>query len=430
MAWSFVLTDRAGNALGELRDATGRSLRFPLNRTPTFNFTVQTDNPFAGLFLTDDKVLVKAYDDSTGSKVLRFFGPAVGHDKTRGSQSGSIAVTAAGAQWRLDRRLIGKSNTGATFGTTALSLVDRGEIMGRIIDYLNVGDTGGALVFTTAGDTGIRRGTITGSSTTYISDWRYKVAGEAMSDLSGTLDGPDWMVRPVEPVADGLGVQIGALDVAPSFGALNPNVGWVFGAPPFNVAEWHDVGDSTSLANFAISLPSGFPDNATAAPIVDSNAAAIADRGLYEAVVASDLQTDLFRTTLVQEHVRVRKEPKRVIAFTPVAESPDVAIEDRRVPRPFADYIVGDVVRFRAVETFSTDAALILQAASGGLLPSGTLLPSGALLPGGVLDSYTANIVEYLQIPTVDLLMRVFVAQVDLDDAGVATTSLALQVDE
>jgi hypothetical protein len=425
--WTFVLSDRAGNALGELRNATGRSLRFPLNRTPTFSFTVQTDNPFSSLFLTDDKVLVKAYDDSSGTKVLRFYGPVVGHDKARNSQGGTISVTAAGAQWRLDRRLIGKSNTGATFGTTALSLLDRGEIMGRIVDAVNT--TEATNIFTTGGDTGIRRGTITASSQTYVSDWRYKVAGEAMADLSGTLDGPDWMVRPVEPAADAVGLQIGALDVSPAFGSVNDNVVWAFGTPPYNVAEWHDTGDSTSLANLAISLPPGFPDNATAAPITSSDPAGITDRGLLEAVVAADLQTDSLRTTLVQEHVRVRQIPRRVIAITPVAEDASGPIERRRVPRLFADYIVGDVVRFRAMEHFSVETALQIQASSGGLLPAGTLLPSGSLLPGGVLNTETASIVTYVQIPTVDLLMRVYVAQVDLDDAGVQTTSVALQME-
>jgi hypothetical protein len=131
----------------------------------------------------------------------------------------------------------------------------------------------------------------------------------------------------------------------------------------------------------------------------------------------------------VQEHVRVRQIPRRVIAITPVAEDASGPIERRRVPRLFADYIVGDVVRFRAMEHFSVETALQIQASSGGLLPAGTLLPSGSLLPGGVLNTETASIVTYVQIPTVDLLMRVYVAQVDLDDAGVQTTSVALQME-
>jgi hypothetical protein len=397
MTWSFVLTDRVGNQLGELRNASGRSLRFPLNRTPTFNFTIKADNPFSSLLVDLDKVLVKAYDDSTGSKVLRFYGPCVGRDKTRNAQEGAIPISAAGVQWRLDRRLIGQNIAGATFGTTSLSMLDRGEIMGRTIDALNVGESSN--VWTVAGDTGIRRGSITASSSTYVTDQRYVFAGPFMAGLSATLDGPDYVFRPVEPTTDATGVQIAALDVAPAIGTAQPNVAFKFGGPDGNVAEWKDTGDATGLCNRGVNIPSGWPDTATQQPIVWQDTAATTDRGvLYEAVIPGELQSDDLRLKLVQENVRVRKVPKRIIAFTPVAEDPSAPIETRRVPRPFADYNVGDVVHFRAIERFPV------------------------LAVDGTVQGYT-------ETPTVDLLVRVFAIQIDLDDAGVAQTAVALQDD-
>jgi hypothetical protein len=397
MTWSFVLTDRVGNQLGELRNASGRSLRFPLNRTPTFNFTIKADNPFSSLLVDLDKVLVKAYDDSTGSKVLRFYGPCVGRDKTRNAQEGAIPISAAGVQWRLDRRLIGQNIAGATFGTTSLSMLDRGEIMGRTIDALNVGESSN--VWTVAGDTGIRRGSITASSSTYVTDQRYVFAGPFMAGLSATLDGPDYVFRPVEPTTDATGVQIAALDVAPAIGTTQPNVAFKFGGPDGNVAEWKDTGDATGLCNRGVNIPSGWPDTATQQPIVWQDTAATTDRGvLYEAVIPGELQSDDLRLKLVQENVRVRKVPKRIIAFTPVAEDPSAPIEQRRVPRPFADYNVGDVVHFRAIERFPV------------------------LAVDGTVQGYT-------ETPTVDLLVRVFAIQIDLDDSGVAQTAVALQDD-
>jgi hypothetical protein len=397
VAWSFVITDRVGNQLGELRNATGRSLRFPLNRTPTFTFTTHADNPFASLLVDLDKILVKAYDDSTGTKVLRFYGPCVGRDKTRNAQEGTIPISAAGVQWRLDRRLIGQNIAGATFGTTSLSLLDRGEIMGRTIDALNAGES--TNIWTVAGDTGIRRGTITASSSTYIENQRYVPAGTFLAGLSATLDGPDYVFRPVEPTADATGVQIAALDVAPAIGTTQPNVAFKFGGPDGNVAEWKDTGDATGLCNRGVNIPSGWPDTATQQPIIWQDATATTDRGvLYEAVIPGELQSDDLRLKLVQENVRVRKVPKRIIAFTPVAEDPSAPIETRRVPRPFADYNVGDVVHFRAIERFPvTDTA--------------------------------GTVIGYTETPTVDLLVRVFAIQIDLDDAGVAQTAVALQDD-
>ena len=394
--WSFVLTDRQGNSLGELRNATGRSIRFPLNRTPTFNFAIQADNPFATSLVNLDKILVKAYDDSTGSKTLRFYGPVVGRDKTRNASGGVLPISAAGAQWRLDRRLIGQNIVGATFGTTSLSLLDRGEIMGRTIDALNAGES--TNIWTVAGDTGIRRGTITASSSTYVTDQRYVAAGTFLAGLSASLDGPDWQIRPTEPVTDAQGVQIGLLDVSAAIGTSQPNVAFEYGTGQRNVAEWKDTGDATGLCNRAINIPSGWPDTATQQPLVWSDAAAIADRGLYEAAIPGELQSDDLRLKLIQENVRVRKVPKRIIAFTPVAEDSSAPIEQRRVPRPFADYNVGDVVRFRAIERFPVTDTL------------GTVL-------------------TYSESPTVDLLLRVFAIQIDLDDNGVAQTTVALQDD-
>jgi hypothetical protein len=189
------------------------------------------------------------------------------------------------------------------------------------------------------------------------------------------------------------------LDVAPAIGTTQPNVAFKFGGPDGNVAEWKDTGDATGLCNRGVNIPSGWPDTATQQPIVWQDTAATTDRGvLYEAVIPGELQSDDLRLKLVQENVRVRKVPKRIIAFTPVAEDPSAPIETRRVPRPFADYNVGDVVHFRAIERFPV------------------------LAVDGTVQGYT-------ETPTVDLLVRVFAIQIDLDDAGVAQTAVALQDD-
>jgi hypothetical protein len=92
--------------------------------------------------------------------------------------------------------------------------------------------------------------------------------------LSATLDGPDYVFRPVEPTADATGVQIAALDVAPAIGTTQPNVAFKFGGPDGNVAEWKDTGDATGLCNRGVNIPSGWPDTATQQPIVWQDTAA------------------------------------------------------------------------------------------------------------------------------------------------------------
>jgi hypothetical protein len=393
--WQFIARNRAGAALGELRNVHDRNVRFPFLQQPTMTGRVDTNHPLAQRILDGDLTIISGYDLTVQATPL-IQGPVVGYQKTRTAQGGQIQFTVAGAGWYLSHRLIGESTGGATFGTTSLSMLDRGELIGRIIDACNAGEN--TNVFTQAGNTTIRRGTITASSSTYVSGWTYKNAWEAITDLSGTLDGPDIRVRYVEPFTDATGLVLGVMDVAPAIGQTQPNAVFAFGTPPYNVSEWTDVGDSSTLANWAVNLPSGFPDNAVDQPVTWNDASSIAQRGLHETVVAADLVTADLRLKLAQEHVRVRKTPRRVISFTPTSEDSTASIDQRRGQRLFVDFNVGDVIPFRAVERFDiTDT-------------SGTVIGQS-------------------EVATADLLMRVFAAELAIDDQGVATPTLTLQFD-
>jgi hypothetical protein len=394
--WSFIARNRVGSALGELRNVHDRNVRFPWLKTPTMTGRIDANHPLAQRITDGDLTILSGYDLTIQAAPM-FQGPVIGYQRTRNASGGQITFTAAGCGWYLDHRLLGKSNGGATFGTTALSLLDRGELIGRTIDALNAGDN--TNIFTDAGNTTIRRGTITASSSTYVSDVRYKVASEFISDLSATLDGPDIQVRFVEPFTDATGLVLGVMDVAPALGTVQPNVVFAFGTPPFSVVEWNDVGDSNTLANRAVNLPSGFPDNATAQPITWSDQPSIDARGLYETVVAADLVTDDLRLKLVQEHVRVRKTPRRIISVTPASEDSTAPASERRVPRYGLDYKGGDVVTFRAVERFD------------------------------VTDTQ-GTVIGQTEVATADLLTRVFAVELAIDDNGVATVVPTLQADQ
>jgi hypothetical protein len=395
MPWQFIARNRAGAALGELRNVHDRNVRFPWLKTPTMTGRLDANHPLAQRITDGDLTILSGYDLTIQAAPL-FQGPIIGAQKTRNASGGQITFTAAGAGWYLDHRDIGRTNAGATFGTTSLSLLDRGELIGRTIDALNAGEN--TNIFTLAGNTTIRRGTITASSSTYVSDVRYKVASEFISDLSATLDGPDIQVRFVEPFTDATGLVLGVMDVAPALGTTRTDTVFAFGTPPYSVVEWNDVIDCNTLANHATNLPSGFPDNATAQPITWLDQPSIDQRGLYETVVAADLVTDDLRLKLVQEHVRVRKTPRRIISVTPASEDATAAVEQRRVPRYGLDYKGGDVVTFRAVERFDvTDA--------------------------------TGTVIGQNEVATADLLTRVFAVELAIDDQGVATAVPTLQYD-
>lgn len=391
--WGFVLTDRFGNPLGELRNADERHLRFPLNRIPTLTFKVEVDNPASAWIALADKTLIKSYDDASGAQVLRKLGPVAGFTKERTAEKGTLDVLAAGIGWRLNKRLIGKSAAGATFGTTALALLDRGEIAGRMIDALNVGDA--TNIITSAGDTGIRRGAIAATASDWVGPWRYKPGDEVLGELSAPLDGFDWEIAPVEPTPDAIGVQLGALNIAAFIGVPNLNAAWEFGAGKRNVESWRDVTDAGALANLGIHLGAGFPDDPASAPVAYQDATGIADRGLYESVISGDVQSPELRLKLVQENVRIRKVPRRVISITPIVQDTPAANGQRRVPRPFIDFQVGDVMPFRATETFR------------------------------VRDN-AGTVISTLEVKTVDALFRCFALDLEIDNVGVAKPSLTL----
>jgi hypothetical protein len=390
--WDLVLCDRRGTPLGQVLNATGRTLRFALRGTPTLSFTVSTSHPLAPYMLQVDRMLVKAYENSTGTRVLRFIGPVTSVERVRQSATGTLAVVATGPAWRLDRRLIGQTAPGATFGTTPLVLRDRGDMMAALVDALNVGDTG--TIMCEANDTGIRRGFIRASSSTYVGPWLWKTAGSVLTDLSSSLDSPDWEVAPVEPLADTIGVQIGRLNVQPVIGSDAPQAAWEYGTGRHNVQTFRDVLDANASANRAIALPPGYPDQTVGDIQVAADTDSKDDRGLLEALVEGDLIADELRRELAEQHIAVRKDPRRIVTFTPVAETPATEA-DRRVPRLFAEFNVGDFVPFRAVE------------------------------PIEVWDE-EGNIIGFEDRKTIDATFRVYGASVAIDDNGTAITDLTL----
>lgn len=348
MAWSLVLCDPSGQPLGELNDARDRKLRFALSQPATLAFKVRHQHPMALALRDAGRAIVKAYDNRTGSKVLRFVGRVASREKVRKDLTGEVAVVCQGPSARLARRLIGKSQAGVSFGT-ALAPVSRASIVQSIIDGLLTGANGAS-----AGDTGVRSGTIVSASSTYAGPWTYKPALQALNEIMGTLDGMDWKEAPVEPAADAWGVKLCQIDAQPVIGTLRPEAVWEFGDGRRNVAEWSEQLTTEHMCNLAFHLPPGWPENATQAVQSAQDTDSVTARGLLEDVISADLSVDDLRLRLVQEHVALRARPRQVILFTP---TPDYATAAQPMPRLFSAFDVGDVVPFRAVERIEARAS-------------------------------------------------------------------------
>jgi hypothetical protein len=386
VTWVPVLTDRVGNPLGELHDIDGRTLRRSLSRPATSAWTMRATHPLARYCLDCDLTRVKWYERLGGIDSLRFHGPIASYEKTRDANGGSLALTAADPfAVTLPKRLLGVGAQGASYAT-ALAPEPRGDIAAAMLADANA-----------RGDTGLRIGTVEPTPDGYAGPYFFAPADQAISDLSTGFGVFDWWVQPTEATPDALGVGIGLLNIYTAKGATLDDVVFEFGTGKKNVESWRDVGDATGNANRVYGLPPGYPDNATQAVVSQQDAASIDERGLYEVAISTDFQVDALRQSLVDEHVAVRKRPRRVITFQPVAQDPDdTPLADRRVPRAFTDYDIGDVVHFRAREAFPQ------------------------------IDPSTGQVLGMVAVTTVDDLFRVFVIDLSIDASGQAKATVTL----
>lgn len=336
MAWVYQISDLAGNEVSEVPGAYGKTcVPQPVNTLGTAGLTVPLGHADADFLLAGD-ALLKVYETDIPGRVeplLHFHGRLVtAEESAEGTVKDGVACTFADPFWVLLRRLCGKSRAGYSRGT-ALDKRDRGEIITDLVSTTNSESV-----------SGLRMGNVTASSSTFVSGWYFQKIAEKIAELSATLDGPDFKVRPIEYA----GGYYGELDVAAVLGAVKLDQAFEYGDGLLNVKSYKRAVSNDGAANKVYNLPPGFPDNVTQSILSDSDAGSIAARGLLEDVVAADLSVDDLRQKLLSHHIAVRRKPRQVITFEPVNDL------GGRIPRFGVDYVNGDVVPFRA--TFWTPA--------------------------------------------------------------------------
>jgi hypothetical protein len=326
MGWRFVLTDLQGNALSELPGISSKTYARPMGSTATAAFSVPLERDEADT-LIECSTLLRIYEDLPAGPHLHGHLRQITAEEVGDANGGSVAATFADPSWVLSRRLCGKTPAGYTNGT-AVAPVDRGTIVADLLNTTNA-----------ESPTGLALGTVAPSSTTFVEGWAYKPVLEAIAELSATLDGPDWQVRPVEYAPTAGQGTIGLLDVAPSIGQLRPDAIFEFGDGKFNVKSYTRTVTMDGTANRVFHLPA---DPATQSVLSRDDTASIAARGLLESVVAADITPDQLRAALLDHHIAVRSGPKQTITFEPVSSlgnTPQLGSED--------GFDVGDIVRFR-----------------------------------------------------------------------------------
>ena len=348
MGWTIELLDASnGAALGEITGAKERSFNKNLLGARTVGFSVHGFHDAAQELLEMNRLLRVKRDG-----VLFAVNPCVAAEEVTEEGGMKIGVSSVDPFFDLlPWRMIGKEldatgkGVGISFGT-ALAPVVKGQIAKLMIDATNAENFTG--IATNAA-------WITDVHTGFAGPFFFKPIAEAIQELAATLDGFDFDVAPVEPVAIAAGLKIAEFKTYAALGTTKPDVIFEYGDGKRNVVGYQRPRTREAQINKGWTLPAGFPDAAAAItppnpdgtggtfqkPLASTHdaAASIAAWKLREAVVSTDLAVDDMRTAIANEHVRIRKNPREQITFTLKSD----------IEYGFgSDFDVGDVVAGRA----------------------------------------------------------------------------------
>lgn len=321
--WTFELCALNGTPVGEIRNATERSVALAINRASTASFSVRADNNILVPLFEDDTKL-KIWEGST----LRYFGYITSCELGENQgETPRIKINSADATWKLSKRLAGKSAAGTKYEG------DKAKSARKIVNEANAeGDTGVRLLaegeYSAAG------------SGTYVAG-PYKPVLGCINDLAHGFDGFDWRM---EPYTGELATKTATLIAKTTIGGTATAVferGW----GQKNVRQMSYVRDLNGLTNRAFHLPDQGLESEGAVVKVKNDAASEAHRGRFETVVDGYGLTDAtLREKWLDEVIRVRKNPRYVAAMTL-----DIDDGTGRVPVYGTDFNLGDLAAARAV---------------------------------------------------------------------------------
>jgi hypothetical protein len=171
---------------------------------------------------------------------------------------------------------------------------------------------------------------------------------EFVQEAGLTVGGFDFWQAPLDPVTNNgnsgtltVGLASGAWGTARSYkGQVRNDVIFEYGSGKHNVSEYRFALSGDGLINTAYALPPGFPSGGEGT-VNKTDSTGTTRQRLREEVVSSDLQTKEARQQIVNAHTSIRKQYKRVLAFTPQVE------DGERTPRFGVDYVVGDWIKAR-----------------------------------------------------------------------------------
>lgn len=338
--WTYIVTDLTGAEIGEVSNATARSLSLGLSRAATASFTIRQDNPLVGPLFSGD-TLLKVYEDTT----LRFHGNVITNElASSGGESPTIRLNAANPAWRLARRLTGLSPGGKNYTG------DRAKSARKMINEANLGTETGPTTINNP-HTGIKllsEASYVAGSGTYTAG-PYRSTLTCINDLAHTLNGFDWYIAPIEDEIANITNEAGSWDT-PLIGLFEANntfgsdKGLVleYGYGQKNIRTMSYIRDLGDITNKAYHLPN---DLSTESVLNEASIPSITEHGRYESAADAFGITDTgLREAWLDEVIRVRRNPRYVVGMTL-----DIDDGTGRVPQLGTDYWLGDMAEARAV---------------------------------------------------------------------------------
>jgi hypothetical protein len=341
--WQLILcgpmsADRTPvTVVGALPFATNRRFDFALNRPEGLSFRMPMDAPHALDLLTyTDGVILLTYNGTlvmvTEIQTVEIVGEGEEH---------SVAVNAMSSMWvRFSKALIGDTAAGRAGPTSA---TDQGTwLKTDVLATYNAKTFSGVSAHTWIG-TG---GTTTASGNITGGIWRFKPFIELIQELSATTAGFDFWQDYVDPRSGSVGTALaGNLSIAPLKGTTKTNVVIEYGTQNPNADSYRFLTDTSNMITRAVSLPPDFPDNRglKIAAVNDATRAAVV--GYRQELIQNDLSDTTLRTNLAQEHLDVRKVPRKLFTIQPAPQD-----NSGRIPVALTDYVVGDTIRGRVID--------------------------------------------------------------------------------
>jgi len=332
----FVLTDRAGEAFGEIQDATVRRVEIGIKKPATAGFTIRGSNALIeDLYASDRLLKVYHYLPPQNREKLVFHGPITSLEASVDDKGPLIAAVASDPSFWFSKRVVGKTGDPG-YDTGQQGIVYSGQDKVTIAqELIGIAHNDGTMLLDASGEIHL-----SGNAAVKVIG-PYVKLDEAIASLSDTADGFEWIVDPLEHT----GLAIGTFHTAPQFGLglAKPNATFEYGpGTRANIQTYTFQRSWMDMANNIYNTPQ---DYTTGTVLDDTNPTSITEHGLYDdAIDSGEVTNDVLRHQVSNFHLSLRAEPRNVVSFTPAVDPTE---SGQQVPLFNHDFEVGDTIPIR-----------------------------------------------------------------------------------